>query len=722
MMKQTQKHIINKLQVDIQTNNSRSAFDLKDNINGFLKDDILPFLESYFSTVEEDLHSQVIQIPYLSVDVDTSSTLNYKELKEDVKRALTSEIKKVVNLAHPHNEEAKLTTIESSKENTFLHFLETGTSPWWMKSEDVFDLADNEFEAFINSKSFLIKFQTKLINVTFRKRIIQQLSDQQIIKALNAIDQHRFEKIRTESFQADLQKLTSKDRKTLWDCIIDDVLQKDSELFISRLIFQITEKLSENDIAKKKLHTDSKDFIKVIADILSKTREIEQASKAINVLQSIQDVWSEPDRKKEMLFNTSPETDHSSSRVSNPDTMNPIDVVDQVVNTATDSADAHQSTSEITKASTTESEASSQTSSLDKNTEENELYDTKIERQDSSVERTKESSLEFEPSGPTSSADDTLERKEFQDSKTEHYTSEKTEDSTIEFESSNQNASADSNAERKELKDSKMQSPTSEDSSKATQSNTHQNDIDTQNLIKSTDDKLSITRKSTEAETESLELTSKGIDAKSEIHSRKNKSLSEVQESLNQLIKKEDRVLFEELKNKEKQKSYQMEDELYINNAGLILLHPYLPRFFETCGVLDDNNNIINKDLAVHLLHYLATKQEQQFENNMLFEKVLCGVPIEQPVQRTIPISDQLKANAEELLVAVLENWGALKNASPDLLRGEFLQRAGKISFKEANPKITVERKVFDILLDKLPWNIGISRLPWLDHLLFTDW
>ena len=54
------------------------------------------------------------------MNVDTSSTLNYNELKEDV-RALTKEIK-VTKIVHPHSEEVKLMTKEESKETSFLHF------------------------------------------------------------------------------------------------------------------------------------------------------------------------------------------------------------------------------------------------------------------------------------------------------------------------------------------------------------------------------------------------------------------------------------------------------------------------------------------------------------------------------------------------------------------------------------------------------------------------
>ena len=140
------------------------------------------------------------------------------------------------------------------------------------------------------------------------------------------------------------------------------------------------------------------------------------------------------------------------------------------------------------------------------------------------------------------------------------------------------------------------------------------------------------------------------------------------------------------------------------------------------CGIIDENNSIKDVDLAIHTLHYLATKKEQQLESEMPFEKFLCGIPIKTPIKRHIQLSDIIKEQAEELLTSVIENWGILNNASTDLLRHEFLQRQGKLSFKEDNPKIVIERKTQDILVDRLPWGIGICRLPWLDHLVFTNW
>lgn len=160
-----------------------------------------------------------------------------------------------------------------------------------------------------------------------------------------------------------------------------------------------------------------------------------------------------------------------------------------------------------------------------------------------------------------------------------------------------------------------------------------------------------------------------------------------------------------------------------IRNAGLILLHPFLKQFFNSCGFLDKENKIIKPNEAVHLLHYVATKKEQQFENNLIFEKFLCNLPIQSSIERNIVLSDELKEKSEELLRAVLQNWSILKNSSNDLLRNEYLQREGKLDLTKDNPTLTIERKTQDILLDtKLPWNLSLCKLPWMKELIFTNW
>lgn len=159
-----------------------------------------------------------------------------------------------------------------------------------------------------------------------------------------------------------------------------------------------------------------------------------------------------------------------------------------------------------------------------------------------------------------------------------------------------------------------------------------------------------------------------------------------------------------------------------VNNAGLILVHQYLKPFFDSCGLLNTENKILRPDEAVHVLHYLATKKEQQIESNLLFEKFLCNVPLHQSISRDIRISDEIKEKTEDLLKAITQNWDVLKNSSPDLIRYEFLQRTGKLDLTKDNPQLTIERKTQDILLDRLPWNYSLCKLPWMNTLIFTDW
>lgn len=160
----------------------------------------------------------------------------------------------------------------------------------------------------------------------------------------------------------------------------------------------------------------------------------------------------------------------------------------------------------------------------------------------------------------------------------------------------------------------------------------------------------------------------------------------------------------------------------YVQNAGLIILHPFLKEMLKSCDLIDDNNTLLNKELAAHILHYVATKRENDYEHLMLFEKFLCGIPLQQSIQREIKIDDKHKQHAEEMLDSAVYHWSALKNTSTAVLRSEFLQREGKLDWSESNPKLTIERKTQDLLLEKIPWNISIVKIPWIQKLIYTQW
>ncbi len=180
-----------------------------------------------------------------------------------------------------------------------------------------------------------------------------------------------------------------------------------------------------------------------------------------------------------------------------------------------------------------------------------------------------------------------------------------------------------------------------------------------------------------------------------------------------------------ELKEKEQVSFFEKEEgEISVQNAGLVLIHPFLKTFFKAVDILDGKGQIRNSKLhlAVQTLHFLATGNEEFFEGNLVLEKFLCGMSLKMPVEKESLLTKKIKAESLQLLTEIIRRWAVLKNTSPDGLRQMFFQRNGKLIQKDANFKLIVERKAQDILLDKLRWNISLVKIPWRKELLFVEW
>lgn len=161
-----------------------------------------------------------------------------------------------------------------------------------------------------------------------------------------------------------------------------------------------------------------------------------------------------------------------------------------------------------------------------------------------------------------------------------------------------------------------------------------------------------------------------------------------------------------------------------VDHAGLILLHPFLKNLFSAVEYLNSDGTIKTEkiDHALHLLFYLSTAKTKPYEYELVFEKALCGILVNRPVNRDIKLSKKEKQEADELLKAVLAHWASLKSSSIDALRVEFLMREGKIEFQEDKIKLNIQRRAVDLLLEKLPWSIAICRFKWLKKPIYITW
>lgn len=168
-----------------------------------------------------------------------------------------------------------------------------------------------------------------------------------------------------------------------------------------------------------------------------------------------------------------------------------------------------------------------------------------------------------------------------------------------------------------------------------------------------------------------------------------------------------------------------MEQGTFINNAGLIILWPFLKLFFERIEMVEDNifKSELKQNQAALILQYLATKKLLSFENELVLNKVLCNIPFEKPISTELSLEQDQIDLCESLLNAVIQNWGQLGNTSIQGLRETFINRPGKLSKKENGDwLLQVESKPFDVLLSSLPWTISIIKLPWMDQKIMVDW
>ena len=87
---------------------------------------------------------------------------------------------------------------------------------------------------------------------------------------------------------------------------------------------------------------------------------------------------------------------------------------------------------------------------------------------------------------------------------------------------------------------------------------------------------------------------------------------------------------------------------LLVDYAGIVLLHPFLPRFFERLGIAA-GGELVDPSRALCLLHHLATGELTAPEHRLTLAKVLCGATARQPVEADVGLTDAETAEATAL-------------------------------------------------------------------------
>jgi hypothetical protein len=168
-----------------------------------------------------------------------------------------------------------------------------------------------------------------------------------------------------------------------------------------------------------------------------------------------------------------------------------------------------------------------------------------------------------------------------------------------------------------------------------------------------------------------------------------------------------------------------VDDELVIDGAGMVLLWPFLETLFSRLELLTQERlfgDEAQRQQAMALLGFLVDGDGDPPEWRLTLAKLLCGALPQAPYGLEAPLSDAERAEAEALLQAVLDHADGRLGDDSAALRQDFLQRPGLLSARPGAWVLQVERRSGDELLDGLPWSWSWIRLPWMDDLLQVVW
>jgi hypothetical protein len=166
-----------------------------------------------------------------------------------------------------------------------------------------------------------------------------------------------------------------------------------------------------------------------------------------------------------------------------------------------------------------------------------------------------------------------------------------------------------------------------------------------------------------------------------------------------------------------------VESPISVAAAGMVIVHPFIQELFREQSLLTEHDfrNEECRHTGVHMLAYLAFGNLDIEEYDLLLAKLLCAMPWEHSLPPWELTEEQRKA-CDKLLIAVLHHWTALKSQSVQFLRQQFFWRNGKLKTTDNGWQLTIEKRAQDILLDRLPWGVGVIRLPWTKNMLYVNW
>ena len=181
-------HIIHKVFVEVDTDSLSSGNQFKDSFLEYLKDKILPLLDTKLTEVSAKTEGFQVRIPHLEVDVSIDKSNNFRGIELDVVTKVEQRIQKTIEkdlLKENSFDESVLISSNKNKEQLFKEFLKTGASPWW-ELKNLTNFESEEFLEFVKP--------AYLQSTEVRERFIKQLDNNFLLKTWKGVDPEITEK------------------------------------------------------------------------------------------------------------------------------------------------------------------------------------------------------------------------------------------------------------------------------------------------------------------------------------------------------------------------------------------------------------------------------------------------------------------------------------------------------------------------------------------------
>ncbi|WP_316632407.1 contractile injection system tape measure protein [uncultured Flavobacterium sp.] len=168
----------------------------------------------------------------------------------------------------------------------------------------------------------------------------------------------------------------------------------------------------------------------------------------------------------------------------------------------------------------------------------------------------------------------------------------------------------------------------------------------------------------------------------------------------------------------------QLKQGIAVRNAGIVLLNNYISILFERLKLVEENKFISNEHQvkATQYLQYVITGMTETEEMYLPLNKVLCGLPLTDAVPNSIEISDDEKNLIDSLIQAAISHWPEIGECSTDGFRGNWLVRDGILVEQDDKWELTVDKRAYDLLINKSPFAFSIIKYHWMDKPLHVMW